>query len=93
MRTSLKSSLIDDLLYNERRQKESIKLFEISEIYLQDEVSSRIGIIASGRVADNYLDFSRKIDTKYLDNIFNDDLDMGMHFDLIPRQYRLKEEI
>ena len=85
MRTSLKSSLIDDLLYNERRQKESIKLFEISEIYLQDEVSSRIGIIASGRVADNYLDFSRKIDTKYLDNIFNDDLDMGMHFDLIPR--------
>ena len=85
MRTSLKSSLIDDLLYNERRQKESIKLFEISEIYLQDEVSSRIGIIASGRVADNYLDFSRKIDTKYLDNIFNDDLDMGIHFDLIPR--------
>ena len=32
-RITLKDSLIDNLLYNERRQKESIKLFEISDIY------------------------------------------------------------
>ena len=36
LRTSLKDSLIDNLLFNERRQKDSIKLFEISNIYNQD---------------------------------------------------------
>ena len=33
MRTSLKNSLIENLLYNERRQKDSIKIFEISDVY------------------------------------------------------------
>ena len=32
-RTCIKESLISNLLYNERRQKDSIKLFEISDIY------------------------------------------------------------
>ena len=37
MRTSLKDALIENLLYNEKRQKESIKLFEISDTYFIDE--------------------------------------------------------
>ena len=36
IRTSLKDSLLENLLFNERRQKSSIKLFEISDIYTID---------------------------------------------------------
>ncbi len=74
MRTNLKSSLLENLLYNERRQKDSIKLFEFSKIYSnQDEQNDiyKIGIIASGRRGHNYLDFSKNIDKKYLDEIFS----------------------
>ena len=33
MRINLIDSLIDNLTFNERRQKDSIKLFEISDVY------------------------------------------------------------
>jgi len=33
LRTSLRDSLLENLLYNERRQKDSIKFFEISDLY------------------------------------------------------------
>ena len=51
LRTNLKDHLIENLLYNERRQKDSIKLFEISDIYYKDKntKTSKIGIIACGR--------------------------------------------
>ncbi len=84
LRTSLKESLIENLLYNERRQKDSIKLFEISDIYsnqkniLQDK---RIGIIVSGRCGHNHKDFSQKLDKKYLNKILNLDHDIAM-FDI-----------
>ena len=72
IRTSLKESLIDNLLYNQRRQQDSIKLFEISDVYYFEEkikFKKMLGIICSGRVARNYRDFSKKIDTNYLTNI------------------------
>ena len=71
-RTSLKDSLISNLLYNERRQKESIKLFEISEIYTKDieiKQQKKLGLIVSGRVGNNHNDFSKKLDSKYLNNL------------------------
>ena len=75
IRTDLKRSLIDNLLYNERRQQDSVKLFEISDVYyLEKELiknERRLGIICSGRVGNNYLDFSKKIDVKYLKKILN----------------------
>lgn len=78
MRTDLKTSLIENLLYNERRQKDSIKLFEFSKIYSNqanfNEVF-KIGIIASGRRGHNYKDFSKYIDKKYLGGIFLDYFD------------------
>ena len=66
IRTSLKDSLLENLLFNERRQKSSIKLFEISDIYTIDsngDIHNKkvIGLIASGRVANNYEDFSKKL--------------------------------
>ena len=65
LRTNLKNSLINNLLYNERRQKDSVKLFEISNVYsYKNEIKTKkiLGIIASGRIGKNYRDFSKRID-------------------------------
>ena len=74
LRTSLKESLIRNLLYNERRQKDSLKLFEISDIYSKDInilQEKKLGIIVSGRCGHNYEDFSKNLDLKYLNKVFN----------------------
>ena len=75
IRTNISNSLVDNLLYNERRQKESIKLFEISDIYVFDNGINKkrmLSIIASGRVGLNYQDFSKKINIKYLEDLFKE---------------------
>jgi phenylalanyl-tRNA synthetase beta chain len=75
LRTNLTNSLVDNLLYNERRQKDSIKLFEISDIYLSNNglhKKRKLSIVASGRVGLNYKDFSKKINKKYLETIFQE---------------------
>jgi phenylalanyl-tRNA synthetase beta chain len=73
-RISLKESLIENLLYNERRQKDSIKLFEISDIYTKDKEirqQKKLGLIISGRQGHNHNDFSKKLDKKYLNKLLN----------------------
>jgi len=67
LRTDLKTSLLENLLYNERRQKDTIKLFEISDLYSNKSRSGKrvIGLIASGKVDKNYIDFSKKINKNY----------------------------
>ena len=78
LRSNLTESLLENLLYNERRQKDSIKLFEISDIYnVKDNkinVTRKLAIIASGRAGHNYKDFSKKISKKYLTSIFKETL-------------------
>jgi len=74
LRTELIPSLIENIVYNEKRQKESLKFFEISDIYfLQNNKilhEKRIGIIVSGREALNHIGFSKKLDEKYLQDLF-----------------------
>ena len=73
-RTSIKDSLIENLLYNERRQKDSIKLFEIADIYTKKtevKQEKHLGIIISGRLGANFKEFSRKLDYKYLNQLLN----------------------
>ena len=69
LRTNLKDSLIKNLIYNEKRQQDSIKLFEVSNVYnvQSDNYSSErsIGIIGSGRLGKNYLDFTKNISEKF----------------------------
>ena len=68
-------SLIENVLYNERRQQDSIKLFEISDVYSIDSNLKNkkvLGIICSGRVGKNYLDFSKKINIKYIRNLIKE---------------------
>jgi phenylalanyl-tRNA synthetase beta chain len=84
-RTSLKGSLIENLLYNERRQKDSIKLFEISDIYTKDKEikqQKKLGLIISGRQGYNYKHFSKKLDQKYLNELLNENLNQGI-FEII----------
>ncbi|MDA8957353.1 phenylalanine--tRNA ligase subunit beta [Gammaproteobacteria bacterium] len=80
-RISLKESLIENLLFNERRQKDSIKLFEISDVYTKDKEikqQKKLGLIISGRQGHNYNDFSKKLDEKYLNNLLNKNHDEGI---------------
>ena len=70
MRTTLKDSLIENLLYNERRQKDSIKIFEISDLYFSKRSSKKVlGLIGSGRLGKNYRDFSKKIDLNFFQEL------------------------
>jgi phenylalanyl-tRNA synthetase beta chain len=75
LRTNLTDSLVENLLFNERRQKDSVKLFEISDIYSSENGIHKkrmLSIVASGRVGLNYQDFSKRIDKKYLTAIFQE---------------------
>ena len=75
LRTNITESLVDNLLFNERRQKDSIKLFEIADIYSSNNgihKKRKLSIIASGRVGLNYQDFSKKINKKYLAKLFQE---------------------
>lgn len=84
LRTNLKDHLVENLLYNERRQKDSIKLFEISDVYYKDKntKTSKIGIIACGRQGHNYKNFSQKIDNKFVNSILKE---KNLYFDEISR--------
>ncbi|MDA9124177.1 phenylalanine--tRNA ligase beta subunit-related protein, partial [Gammaproteobacteria bacterium] len=75
LRINITNSLLENLLFNERRQKDSIKLFEISDVYSSSNGISKkrkLSIIASGRVGENYKDFSKKINKKYLVMLFQE---------------------
>jgi phenylalanyl-tRNA synthetase beta chain len=75
LRTNITNSLLENLLFNERRQKDSIKLFEISDVYTSNNginKKRKLSIIASGRVGENYKDFSKKINKEYLAILFQE---------------------
>ena len=63
MRVNIIDSLIENVIYNENRQNDSIKLFEISDIYIQNkdlQKEKMLGIVVSGRQGHNYVDFGKK---------------------------------
>ena len=72
MRVNIIDSLIENVIYNENRQNDSIKLFEISDIYIQNkdlQKEKMLGIVVSGRQGHNYVDFGKKLDSDYLLNL------------------------
>jgi phenylalanyl-tRNA synthetase beta chain len=100
LRTNITNSLVENLLYNERRQKDSIKLFEISDVYSSNNginKKRKLSIIASGRVGENYIDFSKKINKKYLVTLFQEILPNEVFdFKLVSRDLldtKIKNEI
>ena len=89
-RSDISSSLISNLDFNEKRQKDSIKLFEISDIYsLKDELvyEKKFSMLVSGRQGHNYLDFNKKLDEDYLVSLFRKlDFDIKSHISSFDRQ-------
>ena len=88
LRTNLKDSLTTNLLFNERRQKDIIKLFEVSDVYsTKNKIGKKvIGIIASGRIDKNFKDFSKKIDKKNLEKILRNIKSNDIKIEEISRQ-------
>ena len=69
LRTNLINSLIKNLDFNEKRQKDSIRLFEISNIYKNgNQITNKkfLSIIISGRQGLDYKNFNKKLDINYL---------------------------
>ena len=100
LRTNLTNSLLENLLFNEKRQKDSVKLFEISDVYKSNkgiQKKRKLSIIASGRVGLNYEDFSKKINKEYLTSIFQEILpNKVLDFNIISRDKldtKIKNEI
>ena len=100
LRTNITNSLVDNLLFNERRQKDSIKLFEISDVYLSSNginKKRKLSVVASGRVGLNYEDFSKKINKKYLTALFQEILPKEVFdFEILSRDLldtKIKNEI
>lgn len=75
LRNNITDSLIENLLYNERRQQDTVKIFEISDLYTFNKKINKkrkIGILCSGRTGDNHEEFSKKINENYLTKILED---------------------
>ena len=89
LRTNITDSLINNMLFNERRQHDSIKFFEISDIYISKNnqtKTKKLGIVVSGRVDKNHRDFSLKLDANYLIAIFNKlGADVNFNFKTVAR--------
>ena len=66
MRVCITKSLKDNLVYNQNRQKDSIKFFEISDIYTKKGSDRKLGIISSGRGNKNFKEFNTQLDYAYL---------------------------
>ena len=100
LRTNITNSLVDNLLFNERRQKDSIKLFEISDVYSSGNginKKRKLSVVASGRVGLNYEDFSKKINKKYFTALFQEILPNEVFdFEILSRDLldtKIKNEI
>jgi len=89
IRSNLTNSLVNNMLYNEKRQKDCIKLFEISDLYSFDnKIKSvkKLGIIISGRRGHNHINFSKSLNKEYLVNVFNElDIDIEKYIKVIQR--------
>lgn len=81
LRTNLKDSLINNLKYNIRRQNDSIKFFEISNLYSQaHKQAKKLGIICTGKKDLNYINFSKNIDNDFFKALINPLMSMGDYF-------------
>lgn len=80
LRTNVIDSLVSNTIYNEKRQKDSIKIFEISDIYSSTDilVDKKLAIAVSGRQGHNYQEFNKKLDKKYISNLFQE---VGINLD------------
>lgn len=77
LRVNLMNSLILNLKYNFKRQHDSIKFFEISNLYDSNTSTRNLGMIVAGRLGNNYLSFSKTVDEKYFEKLISPLKDIG----------------
>ncbi len=66
MRVCITKSLKENVVYNQNRQKDSIKLFEFSDIYTKQENERKLSAIVCGRTNKNFKEFNQQLDYSYL---------------------------
>jgi Phenylalanyl-tRNA synthetase beta subunit len=65
------NSLKNNLAYNQNRQKDSIKFFEIADIYTKSGQEKRMAALVNGRSNKNFKEFNAQLDYAYLKGLLN----------------------
>ena len=66
MRVCITKSLKENVVYNQNRQKDSIKLFEFSDIYTKEGNERKLSAMVCGRTNKNFKEFNQQLDYPYL---------------------------
>ena len=66
MRVCITKSLKENVVYNQNRQKDSIKLFEFSDIYKKEGNERKLSAMVCGRTNKNFKEFNQQLDYSYL---------------------------
>ena len=98
MRVCITKSLKENVVFNQNRQKDSIKFFEFSDIYTKDGNENKLAVIVSGRTNKNFKEFNAQLDYSYLKGliktIFSEILGKELNFELDQsKNYDLYEKV
>ena len=98
MRVCITKSIKENVVFNQNRQKDSIKFFEFSDIYTKDGNENKLAVIVSGRTNNNFKEFNTQLDYSYLKGliktIFSEILGKELNFKLDQSQnYDLYEKV
>ena len=105
MRVCITKSIKENVVFNQNRQKDSIKLFEFSDIYTKDGNENKLAVIASGKTNKNFKEFNAQLDYSYLKGVIktifseilgkelNFELDQSQNYDLYEKVYCNEEHI
>jgi phenylalanyl-tRNA synthetase beta subunit len=87
------------VVFNQNRQKDSIKFFEFSDIYTKDGNENKLAVIVSGRTNKNFKEFNNQLDYSFLKGLLitifsellgkqlNFELDQSKNYDLYEKVY------
>ncbi len=98
MRVCITKSLKENVVFNQNRQKDSIKFFEFSDIYTKDGNENKLAVIVSGKTNKNFKEFNAQLDYSYLKGliktIFSEILGKELNFELEQsKNYDLYEKV
>tara|TARA_B100001057_G_scaffold135386_1_gene134833 strand:- start:4840 stop:6777 length:1938 start_codon:yes stop_codon:yes gene_type:complete len=71
MRVCITKSIKENVVFNQNRQKDSMKFFEFSDIYTKDGNEKKLAVIVSGRTNKNFKEFNAQLDYSYLKGLIN----------------------
>ena len=71
MRVCITKSIKENVVFNQNRQKDSIKFFEFSDVYTKDGNENKLAVIVSGRTNKNFKEFNAQLDYSYLKGLIN----------------------